>query len=58
MTQSYRCICCGEEKDIDHACTCQNCGYAMFPLPYDRAEVLREQIKKMLIDLTQQATIS
>lgn len=52
MTQSYRCICCGEEKDIDHACTCQNCGYAMFPLPYDRAEVLREQIKKYARKLT------
>ncbi len=52
MTQSYRCICCGEEKDSDHACTCPNCGYAMFPVPYDRAGVLREQIIKFASKLT------
>lgn len=39
-------------KSSNHACTCQNCGYAMFPLPYDRETVLREQIKKFAHKLT------
>lgn len=53
MTELYRCICCGEEKTGDHACTCPNCGYAMFPAPYDRSEVLRGQIQTFARKLTQ-----
>lgn len=53
MTERYRCICCGEEKSGDRACTCPNCGYAMFPAPYDRAEVLRGQIQAFAHKLTQ-----
>lgn len=53
MTERYRCICCGEEKIGNRAGTCPNCGYAMFPAPYDRAEVLRGQIQAFAHKLTQ-----
>ena len=40
----YKCICCGETKESEKACTCPNCGYKMYPVPYDRKQVLADEI--------------
>ena len=40
----YKCICCGETKESEKACTCPNCGYKMYPIPYDRKQVLADEI--------------
>lgn len=41
----YKCVCCGEVRESENSCTCPNCGYKMFQLPYDRADKLREEIE-------------
>ena len=48
----YRCISCGEVRESDATCSCPVCGYKMFELPYDRTEVLREEIRGFLSRLT------
>ena len=40
----YKCICCGETKESEKSCTCANCGYKMYPAPYDRKRVLADEI--------------
>ena len=40
----YKCINCGEEKE-GRSHSCSVCGYRMFEMPYDRAEVLRREIR-------------
>ena len=41
---TYKCISCGETKESDGRCSCPMCGYRMFEAPYDRAEILRNEI--------------
>ena len=43
--EKYRCICCGYEKESQKACRCPNCGYRMYPAPYERREVLLREIR-------------
>lgn len=43
MTE-YKCICCGAVKESEKACTCANCGYKMYPMPYERKQVLADEI--------------
>ena len=45
---SYKCISCGIVIDSNEPCTCPNCGYKMFEMPYDRKEILRKEIKSFL----------
>lgn len=44
MTE-YKCISCGEIRESAEACSCPVCGYKMFETPYDRAEILRKEIR-------------
>ena len=44
----YQCICCGEVKQSEKDCTCPNCGYKMYPAPYDRKQVLANEINRFL----------
>ena len=42
--KEYKCISCGEVKQGDERCTCPVCGYSMYEMPYERAEILRREI--------------
>lgn len=44
----YKCICCGEVINSETTCTCPICGYKMVELPYNRKEVLIEEIRSFL----------
>lgn len=44
----YKCICCGETKESEKSCTCANCGYKMYPTPYDRKQVLADEINSFV----------
>ncbi len=47
----YKCINCGETKESDKQCACPNCGYKMYPIPYDRKEVMTGEIKSFIKQL-------
>lgn len=47
----YKCICCGETKDSQGACSCPLCGHRMFELPYNRADVLLSEIECFISSL-------
>ena len=51
----YKCINCGETKNSAKQCGCPNCGYKMFPTPYDRSEVLIGEIRGFIqkLELTE-----
>ena len=44
----YKCIICGKIKESSEICSCPDCGYKMFPLPYDKDETLKNEIKTFL----------
>ena len=44
----YKCISCGEVKESDKPCGCPVCGYRMFAAPYDRADMLRKEIRTFI----------
>lgn len=44
----FKCINCGEIKDSKKACSCPTCGYKMFELPYERRQVLVEEIRSFI----------
>ena len=44
----YKCICCGEVRQSEKSRTCPNCGYKMYPTPYDRKQVLADEINNFL----------
>lgn len=41
----YKCIRCGEQRKSGTPCTCPACGYKMYEMPYDRWEVLLDEIR-------------
>ena len=47
----YRCISCGAVKEYTNPCNCPVCGYRMFEMPYERYEILINQIKSFLLHL-------
>lgn len=49
MPGLYKCISCGYEKESDKTCSCPECGYKMFPLPYDRKNTLIEEIRDFVM---------
>lgn len=44
----YQCICCGEVKQSQKDCICPNCGYKMYLAPYDRKQMLADEINRFL----------
>lgn len=44
----FKCVACGYTKECEKECTCPECGYKMFPTPYNRKEVLIEEIQKFV----------
>lgn len=48
MMSEFKCISCGETKESKKPCSCPNCGYMMFEMPYDRKSVLISEIKKFI----------
>ena len=40
----YRCISCGKVKMASESSCCSVCGYKMFQTPYDRRELLKQEI--------------
>ena len=50
MTE-FKCISCGAVKESEKPCSCPVCGYKMFETPYERAEVLRKEIKDFISHL-------
>lgn len=47
----HKCIFCDQIKESESICTCTNCGHLMYPLPYERKELLISKIKESLNDL-------
>lgn len=47
----YKCISCGHTKESEKVCSCTECGYNMFPVPYDRKDVLINEIQKFIKSL-------
>ena len=47
----YKCICCGEVRQSEKSRTCPNCGYKMYPTPYDHKQVLAGEINDFLQQL-------
>ena len=47
MTE-YKCIACGHVKESEDTCSCTECGYKMFPTPYDRKTVLASEIQNFI----------
>lgn len=47
MTE-YKCIACGHVKGSEDTCSCTECGYKMFPTPYDRKTVLASEIQSFI----------
>ena len=48
---TYKCISCGATKNSDKTCQCSVCGYKMFETPYNRAELLKEEVRNYLSQL-------
>ena len=44
----FKCISCGEIKQGEEISTCPVCGYRMFQLPYERKNILRNEILNFL----------
>lgn len=51
LVSEYKCISCGEVKESKKICSCPVCGYRMFEMPYDRAELLKKEIKEFVLRL-------
>lgn len=47
----YKCISCGATKEGDQSCSCPVCGYKMFPMPFDRKNILLSEINEFLAHL-------
>ena len=47
----YKCISCGHTKESEKVCSCTECGYNMFPVPYERKDVLINEIQKFIKSL-------
>lgn len=49
MSIVFKCISCGYEEPQEKKCSCPECGYTMFPLPYDRKQTLIEEIRAFVM---------
>lgn len=57
LIREYKCLNCGRVRESSGTCTCSECGFKMFPTPYDRREVILGEIK-LFIDKLQQNDIN
>ena len=57
QTREYKCLNCGRVRESSVTCTCSECGFKMFPTPYNRREVIVGEIK-FFIDKLQLNDIS
>ena len=48
MAELYKCICCGTECVSKKVRSCPNCGFKMFPTPYERRDILTREIMDFL----------
>ena len=46
MKKIFKCINCGFEKENEESCNCPKCGYIMFASPYEKNEILKDEIRK------------
>ena len=44
----YKCIGCGQTRESETGCTCPYCGYRMYPAPYNRKQVLADEINRFV----------
>ena len=44
----FKCISCGEVKESEQRCSCPICGYEMYQMPYDRKELLKDEITRFV----------
>ena len=47
----YKCICCGMMKESNKNCTCAVCGYKMYPAPYNRKQILVDEVNRFIDQL-------
>ena len=47
----YKCIACGHTKESEKICSCTECGYKMFQIPYERKVVLIKEIQSFIKSL-------
>ena len=45
---NFKCISCGEVKESEQRCSCPICGYEMYQMPYDRKELLKDEITRFV----------
>ena len=50
----FKCISCGKSIEQEKQCTCPNCGYTMYELPYDRAAMLKQEITRFVMTVSSQ----
>lgn len=43
----YKCINCGEIRESEKPCNCLICGAKMFAMPYDRKQMLIQEIRRL-----------
>lgn len=51
MEVLYQCIGCGKTRESEKPCTCPDCGYRMFPAPYERSQILVDEINRFVQEL-------
>lgn len=44
----FKCIGCGEIKNMEKQCGCPICGYTMYAMPYNRSEKLKKEILRFI----------
>lgn len=44
----FKCISCGAVQESEESCICPVCGYKMLEMPYDKEEVLKQEIRDFI----------
>ena len=47
----FQCISCGAVRENEKPCICSVCGYKMFETPYERSDVLKQEIRNFIAQL-------
>jgi len=47
--KKFQCINCGEILESEEKCTCSACGYRMYEAPFERVQILYEEIRGYLL---------
>ena len=43
---NYKCINCGDVRQVEEKCSCSRCGYTMYQMPFDKKTVLLKECKR------------